>query len=185
MHDAGGGGGSSAPQVATHETPPVYDGEANANAVDIPFPGVGDPVIGSDISGAAAKGIWELAEYVEATKSGLITARDKAIVQWHGPHKDTFMTKCEAFVTSANNVKAALETLAEGIAKAWAAAQGQQNRICQARVFAKSESEEGGLNKFGDSIFGDEEPNEPDNPGTPSPASGWSAEPMHGDGCGH
>jgi hypothetical protein len=179
------GGGSSAPQVTTHETPPVYGGEALASVVDVPFPGVGDPVRSNDISGPAAKGLYDLAQYVEGTRNALTAARDTAIDSWEGPHKDTFLRKCSAFVTSANNVKAALETVADGIARAWAAAQGQQNRICQARHFAHEESEESGLNKFGDSLFGDEEVNEPDNPGKPSPASSWSAQPMHGEGCGH
>lgn len=180
-----GGGGTAAPQVTTHETPAVYGGEALASAVDIPFPGVGDPVRGDDISGPAAKGLYDLAQFVEGTRTALNTARDNAIVNWEGPHKETFLTKCSALVTSANNIKAALDELSEGIARAWAAAQGQQNRICQARHFAHEESEESGLNKFGDSLFGDEEPNEPENPGRPSPSSSWSAQPMHDSGCGH
>ena len=122
--------------VTTHATPAVYGGEALASAVDIPFPGVGDPVRSSDVSGDAAKGLHALAEFVEATKQALGSAQETASRDWVGPHRDTFDDNCAKFVTSADNIKASLDTLAQGLAEAWAAAQGQQNRICQARVFA-------------------------------------------------
>ena len=157
---------------------PVYGGEASPSDADIPFP--------FDLAGPAAAGLWSLAKDVEAAKQALLTAQDEAVVDWRGPHKRTFDAKCSALVTSANNVKGALEDLATGLAAAWAAARGQQDRICQARAFAHRESQESGLNKFGDSLFGDEEANQPDNPGTPGPDGfGPTRCPMHDEGCGH
>jgi hypothetical protein len=156
----------------------VYNGEASPSDADIPFP--------FGLAAPAAAGLWNLAKDVEAAKQALLTAQETASVDWTGPHWRTFNDKCSAFVTSANNVKAALEDLATGLAAAWAAARGQQDRICQARAFAHRESQESGLNKFGDSLFGDEEANEPDNPGTPGPDGfGPTRDPMHDEGCGH
>lgn len=156
----------------------VYGGEAFPSDADIPFP--------FDLAGPAAAGLWSLAQDVEAAKQALLTAQETASTDWLGPHKRTFDTKCSSFVTSADNVKAALEGLATGLAAAWAAARGQQDRICQARAFAYRESQESGWNKFGDSLFGDEEANQPGNPDTPGPDGfGPTRDPMHDEGCGH
>lgn len=174
LADSGGGGGSTSappPSVST----PVYDG-AFADSNDIPF-------AWQEFEPAAA-GLYQLAQDVAAAKSALTTAQETAVRDWVGPYKDQFDAKCETFRTSCDNVKSALEGLADGLAGAWVAARGQQGRICAARGFAKRESDEGGFDKFGDSLFGDEEPNEPDNPGKPGPA-GYkrSGAPAHEDGC--
>lgn len=174
LADSGGGGGStSAPPPSV--TTPVYDG-AFADSSDIPF-------AWQEFEPAAA-GLYQLAQDVAAARGALTTAQETAVRDWTGPYKDQFDAKCETFRASCDNIKSALEGLADGLAGAWVAARGQQGRICAARGFAKRESEENGLNKFGDSLFGDEEPNKPDNPPKPGP-DGFkrSGAPPHEDGC--
>lgn len=175
MHlESSGGGGPSTPPPPSVTTP-VYDG-AFADSNDIPF-------AWSQFEPAAA-GLYQLAQDVAAARQALTTAEEAAVKDWTGPYKTQFETNCETFRASCDNVKAALEGLADGLAGAWVAARGQQGRICAARGFAKRESEEGGFNKFVDSIFGDEKPNEPSDPPTPkAPSYNRSGAPPHEDGC--
>ena len=62
---------------------------------------------------------------------------------WKGPHRDVFDSKVTTYGSSAASVAAALEALAEGIAAAWAAARGQQNRINKARWVEHEKQNEG------------------------------------------
>lgn len=180
--DSGGGGGSTSPAPGTSTTvpeaavtTPIF-GEATANSQDVPFPFALMP--------PAARSLWQLADDVAAAKRGLLTAQETASRDFKGPVKDQFDAKCSTFGQSADNVEATLRELARGMGRAWAAARGQQDRICAARGFAKRESEESGLNKFGDGLFGDERPADPDNPPASTPPSFPIVDGRHEDGCG-
>ena len=172
--------GSSVPMSSTTVpeaavTTPVFDG-ATAGSPDVPFP--------FNLMSPAAQGLWQLADDVAATKSGLLTAQTTAQLDFKGPERTKFDAKCSTFSQSADNVEGVLRELARGLGRAWAAARGQQDRICAARGFAKRESEESGFNKFGDGLFGDEKPNDPGNPSPAGPGQFPIVEGIHEDGCG-
>lgn len=176
--DAGGAGGGtpgpSGPPPVSVSTP-VYDG-VTADSADVVF--------GWAEMTPAAAGLYTLAQAVRAAKASLTSAQGDATVDWRGPYRRDFDAKCEAFKTSCDNVAEGLVDLADQYANAWSLARWQQGKICAARGFAKRESEESGLNKFGDSMFGDESPNEPSQPGVPSAAGYHRTDPPpHEDGC--
>lgn len=164
-------------------SPPVYDG-ATASSQDVvkecggPFP--------ANQAGPGAAGLWSLRSSIMAARGTLTRAQTDAEVDWLGPYQQQFAAKCSSWQGSAAEVEAALQIIAEGMAKAWQAAQGQQLRVCAARAFAHRESEESGLEKFGEGIFGGEEhspPGDPDLPVAPGfhPTQGLN----HEEGCGH
>ena len=62
---------------------------------------------------------------------------------WKGPHRDAFDSKVTTYGSSSSSVASALEALASGIAAAWAAARGQQNRINKARYVEHEKQNEG------------------------------------------
>lgn len=171
-----------APPDAAVQTP-VYDG-ATASSPDVvkscggPFPAA--------LAGPAAAGLWSLRSSIIAARTTLTNAQTAAEVDWVGPHQKTFATKCSDWQTSAKEVEDALEILAKGLARAWQAAHGQQQRVCAARAFAYRESQESGLEQFGESIFGGEEHHPPGDPDLPGP-DGFRATATlnHEDGCGH
>lgn len=179
---AGDGGGSTSRVPGTSTTvpqasvaTPVFDG-ASASSQDVPFPFA--------LMSPAARALWQLADDVAEAKRGLVTAQETASRDWKGPEKRQFDAKCSTFGQSADNVEETLRELARGMGRAWAAARGQQDRICAARGFAKRESEESGLNKFGDGLFGDERPADPGNPSPSGPPSFPIVPGRHEDGCG-
>jgi hypothetical protein len=183
MHDATGGGGTGGVDIPDASvTTPVY-GEATADSRDVIRPYT--PLFPATQAGPAAAGLIDLKAAVASARSALATARSEAIVDWIGPHRDTFDAKVARFMESAQNMESALETLAHGLADAWAAAVGQQRRICGARGFAHEQANESTLGKIGD-IFGDEEYDPPGNPGVPEPGDDWSLPgDLHKEGCGH
>jgi hypothetical protein len=181
--DGGGGGGAVVNIPDASVTTPVY-GDATANSQDVirPYPGWQFP---ASEAGPAAAGLIDLKNYIAGARSALQTARTNAATDWLGPHHDTFETKCSNFVQSCENIEAALETLANGLADAWAAAVGQQRRICGARGFAHEQANESFFGKVEDA-WGEEEYHPPGDPGVPDPGSDWSLPgDLHKDGCGH
>jgi hypothetical protein len=121
--------GAAAPSVELT----VY-GEAAASDANVVFP--------FDLALPAARDLWALAESVRTSKTDL-TAAQATVAAWKGPHRDAFDTKVTTYGTSAESVAAALEALANGIAAAWAAARGQQNRINRARYVEHEKQNEG------------------------------------------
>jgi hypothetical protein len=164
--------GAAAPNVELT----VY-GEAAPTDADIVFP--------FELALPAARDIWKLAESVRTSKADLNTAHG-TVASWKGPHRDVFDTKVTTYGSSAESVAAALEALADGIAAAWAAARGQQNRINTARWVEHEKANEGargwGVVEFfaGEVDYGPP----PENPPTPSaPDFGETGDPvrMHPD----
>ena len=111
----------------------VY-GEAAASDANVRFP--------FDLALPAARDLWTLAESVRTSKTDLTDAQ-ATVESWKGPHRDVFDTKVTTYGSSAESVASALEALAEGIAAAWAAARGQQNRINRARYVEHEKQNEG------------------------------------------
>jgi hypothetical protein len=149
--------GAAAPNVELT----VY-GEASPSDANVVFP--------FELALPAARDIWRLAQSVRTSNSELITASE-GVASWKGPHRDVFDTKVTTYRSSAESVAAALEALASGIAAAWAAARGQQNRINKARWVAHEKENEGargwGIVEFfaGEVDYGPP----PGNPPNPSP----------------
>jgi hypothetical protein len=111
----------------------VY-GEAAASDANVVFP--------FDLALPAARDLWALADSVRSSNSDLVTAQ-ATVDSWKGPHRDAFDTKVTTYGSSSSSVAAALEALAKGIAAAWAAARGQQNRINKARYVEHEKQNEG------------------------------------------
>jgi hypothetical protein len=111
----------------------VY-GEAAPNDADIVFP--------FDLALPAARDLWKLAQEVRTSKTDL-TAAQATVSSWKGPHRDVFDEKVTTYGLSAGSVANALEALANGIAKAWAYARGQQNRINTSRWVEHEKANEG------------------------------------------
>jgi hypothetical protein len=144
----------------------VY-GEAAASDANVVFP--------FDLALPAARDLWELAQSVRTSNADLVTAQGM-VASWKGPHRDAFDSKVTAYGSSSSSVASALEALASGIAAAWAAARGQQNRINKARWVEHEKQNEGvrgwGVVEFfaGEVDYGPP----PDNPAVPS-APGFAA----------
>jgi hypothetical protein len=147
--------GAAAPSVELT----VY-GEAAASDADVVFP--------FDLALPAARDLWALAQSVRTSKTDLKTAQ-ATVESWKGPHRDVFDTKVTTYGSSSESVADALEALANGIAAAWAAARGQQNRINKARWVEHEKQNEGargwGVVEFfaGEVDYGPP----PDNPSVP------------------
>jgi hypothetical protein len=137
----------------------VY-GEGAANDANVVFP--------FDLALPAARDIWKMAEAVRQSSTDIRDEND-ADTYWKGPHHDTTNTKVSTYEGSASSVAAALEGLANGIAAAWAAARGQQNRINKARYVQNEEENESAVNKFFDNFNEDDYGPPPDDPDTPGP----------------
>jgi hypothetical protein len=144
----------------------VY-GEAAASDANVVFP--------FDLALPAASDLWELAQSVRSSNTDLVTAQG-TVASWKGPHRDAFDSKVTTYGSSSSSVASALEALASGIAAAWAAARGQQNRINKARWVEHEKQNEGargwGVVEFfaGEKDYGPP----PDNPAVPS-APGFRA----------
>jgi hypothetical protein len=146
----------------------VY-GEAAASDANVVFP--------FDLALPAARDLWELAQAVRSSNTALVTAQG-TVASWKGPHRDAFDSKVTSYGSSASSVASALEALAKGIAAAWAAARGQQNRINRARYVEHEKQNEGargwGIVEFfaGEVDYGPP-PDNPPVPGEPNfPATG-------------
>jgi hypothetical protein len=111
----------------------VY-GEAAASDANIVFP--------FDLALPAARDLWTLAQSVRSSNTDLVTAQG-TVAAWKGPHRDAFDSKVTTYGSSSSSVASALEALAIGIAAAWAAARGQQNRINKARWVEHEKQNEG------------------------------------------
>ena len=143
-------------------TPTVY-GEGAASDANVVFP--------FDLALPAARDIWDMADAVAASSSDITSERD-ADNFWKGPHRDTSDGKVTTYQGSASSVEAALRALATGIANAWAAARGQQNRINKARYVEHEVQDDSGLENFGEFFVGEDDYGPPpDNPHTPEPPS--------------
>ena len=141
-------------------TPTVY-GEGAANDANVVFP--------FDLALPAARDIWAMADAVAASSTDITSERD-ADTFWKGPHRDTSDGKVATYNASASSVEAALRALANGIAAAWAAARGQQNRINKARYVEHEVQDDGALENFGEFFAGEDDYGPPpDNPPTPQP----------------
>ena len=116
----------------------------------------------------AARDIWKLADAVAASSTDIKDERDKDTF-WKGPHRDTSDGKVTTYGNSAGSVEDALRALARGIAKSWATARGQQNRINKARYVQHEEENESAVNKFFDNFNEDDYGPPPDDPATPQP----------------
>lgn len=143
-------------------TPTVY-GEGAANDANVVFP--------FDLALPAARDIWKMADDVAASSTDITSERD-ADDFWKGPHRDTSDSKVTTYQGSASSVEAALRALANGIAVAWAAARGQQNRINKARWVEHEVQDDGTLENVGEFFVGEDDYGPPpDNPATPQPPS--------------
>jgi hypothetical protein len=150
----------------------VY-GEAAASDANVVFP--------FDLALPAARDLWALAQSVRSSNSDLVTAQG-TVASWKGPHRDAFDSKVTTYGSSSSSVASALEALASGIAAAWAAARGQQNRINKARWVEHEKQNEGargwGVVEFfaGEVDYGPP----PDNPAVPgAPGFGATGERMY------
>jgi hypothetical protein len=150
----------------------VY-GEAAASDANVVFP--------FDLALPAARDLWALAQSVRSSNSDLVTAQG-TVASWKGPHRDAFDSKVTTYGSSSSSVASALEALATGIAAAWAAARGQQNRINKARWVEHEKQNEGargwGVVEFfaGEVDYGPP----PDNPAVPgAPGFGATGERMY------
>jgi hypothetical protein len=150
----------------------VY-GEAAASDANVVFP--------FDLALPAARDLWALAQSVRSSNSVLVTAQG-TVASWKGPHRDAFDSKVTTYGSSSSSVASALEVLATGIAAAWAAARGQQNRINKARWVEHEKQNEGargwGVVEFfaGEVDYGPP----PDNPAVPgAPGFGATGERMY------
>ena len=172
VQDAGGGGGGGA---GTTASPPaikmtVYgEGAANDANVDFPF----------DLALPAARDIWKMADAVATSREEIETLQSNE-TYWKGPHRDTMDAKVTTYGRSSRSVEAALRALAEGLAKSWATARGQQNRINKARYVQNEEENESAVNKFFDNFNEDDYGPQPDNPPPPgAPGFGPTGERMY------
>jgi hypothetical protein len=184
MLDEGGGGGEGVNIPNASVTTPVY-GSNYADSNDVIRPYV--ELFPASTAGPAAAGLIDLKAAVAGARSAVETARAAAVVDWLGPHRDTFDAKVSRFLTSAQNMETALDTLAHGLAEAWAAAVGQQRRICGARGFAHEQDQENAIESwFESNIAGEEEYHPKGDPGVPEPGDDWSLPgDLHKEGCGH
>lgn len=150
----------------------VY-GEASANDANVVFP--------MDMALPAARNVWQLADEVEASKGQLSTAQTSAQRDWLGPHREVFDSKCTTYSTSAGNTADAIRALATGLAEAWAAARGQQDRINKARYVEHEISDDGAVENFFEHFSGEDDYGPPpDNPGVPGgPGFAETRAPMH------
>jgi hypothetical protein len=169
---------STAPPATTSVTPsapsvePTVYGVGSANDKNVDFP--------LDQALSAARACWNLASAVDASKSKLHAGVGQ-VPAWTGPHRDVFDVKVATYDASAQNVSNALRSLAEGIAAAWAAARGQQDRINFAR-YCEDEASSDGIGENVVEFFGGETDYgpPPENPSTPgAPGFGETREPMY------
>src|SRR6266545_5829596 len=81
----------------------------------------------------AARDLYKLSGEVKEKHRQRVTEKDKAVDSWVGGHRDTFNTKMGHEDTDVTSVSEGLVTLTTNIAKAWAQAWGEQDRINFAR----------------------------------------------------
>ena len=137
----------------------VY-GEGAANDENVKFP--------FDLALPAARDIWKMADAVAQSRTD-IEAEQAKDTYWKGPHRDTLDEKVTTYNASSNSLESALRALANGLAKSWATARGQQNRINKARYVQNEEDNESGINKFFDNFNEDDYGPPPGDPPTPGP----------------
>ena len=122
--------GAAAPSVELT----VY-GEAAASDANVVFP--------FDLALPAARDLWALAESVRTSKADLDDRPgDGRVVEGSAPRRLRLQGD-DLRLVGRERGAAALEALAEGIAAAWAAARGQQNRINKARWVEHEKQNEG------------------------------------------
>lgn len=122
----------------------------------------------------AARDLWALADDFESLRGRLGVASADAQQDWLGPQQRTFDTKTSTWYASAGNGEFALRDLANELARAWAAARGEQDRINTARM-AKAESDDDGMfENAWEWAAGEDDFPPPDDPPVPS-APGFHA----------
>lgn len=139
-------------------------GTESANSANVVFP--------FDKAAPAARDLWAMADALVAERNAMTTASTNVVVDWIGPEKDTFDAKVTSYKTSSLDVITQLRHLAQEIARAWAAARGQQDRINHAR-YVQHEIDDDGLLENGWEFFAGEDdygdpPSDPPVPSSPS-----------------
>ena len=139
-------------------------GTESANSTNVVFP--------FDKAAPAARDLWAMADALVATRNEMNTAATNVVVDWIGPEKDTFDAKVVSYRSSALSVITELRYLAEEIARAWAAARGQQDRINHARYVEHEIADDGAGENFVEFFAGEDDygppPSDPPIPSSPN-----------------
>jgi hypothetical protein len=121
---------------------------------------------------AAARDLWALAKQVRDHQGQRATATTTANRVWEGPKHDLFVEKMGQEGRDATAMAEGIEDTARAIARSWAAARGQQDRINKARWVDKQIDDDGWLENVGEWFSGEDDYGPPpENPGPPSPPS--------------
>lgn len=148
-------------------TPVGTYGNATANSANVVYP------FGSfhDAASAAHQVSTKLSEFSAA----LAAQATAAAVGWTGPLSEVFAAKADVLQRSCANQSSAATSLASGIASAWSAARGQQDRINFAR-YVQSEIEDDNLLENFVEYFGGEDDYGPPpaNPEVPGAHNGYA-----------
>jgi hypothetical protein len=92
-----------------------------------------DVVFAYDLALAAARDLWVLADQVRSHMAGWSGPIQTAQAEWTGPKRDQFDGHVTVLRTDTASVAAGLEETARALARNWAAARGEQDRINKAR----------------------------------------------------
>lgn len=124
-----------------------------------------DVVFAYDGALASAKRLWALADTLSSMMTARETAGAEALVDWLGPHGDSFLERLGVERTDVDGVVAQFREAATGWAAAWKDAIDQQNRVLQARRFEYNKDHQG---TFG-GLDGVERPHDPEPRPLPEP----------------
>ena len=101
-------------------------GTASANSANVVYP------FGSALPAARAVNLF--GQNIASCSTATGTATENVLANWIGPFRDKLAIDADNFRTpSATNMATATHYLANEIARSWAAARGQQDRINRAR----------------------------------------------------
>lgn len=131
---------------------------------------------------AAAKALEELVGELNSSKTRRATQESHAKVDWLGPSKSDFRALVSAANDKSDSASGTLTSLAEAIAKQWAQARGQQDRINHARWALEQKDNESGIRHsgFGNWLLGEADYGPPpENPPVPSSPFRPTRDPIH------
>jgi hypothetical protein len=115
----------------------------------------------------AARDLWTLAGDLRAHQTRRATAATTARREWVGPKHDQFEEKMQREAGDTNAVAEGLHETARALARAWAEARGQQDRINHARWVDKEIDDDNFAEDFVEFFAGENDYGPP--PGNPDP----------------
>lgn len=127
-----------------------------------------------DYDGAlhAARQLWQLADELESAASGMLTARDAAVVDFSGPMRTEFDDQNLTNRTRLRELATSTRSLAEQLGRDWASARGQQDRINYHRYVEHEKAQDAWYEDLWQWVAG--EPDYGAAPDNPPPAAGPS-----------